>query len=139
MKAPVCLIAAVLLLAGCSSVETHEAPKVDLNTIRHFYVEHLLTDDHHLDETIVAELKAMGKDASAGPLTMMPESAEAVVTYKDAWEWDFKSYLIALQIDIRHARTDHPLGQGTFSQPTPIPKTPATVVHIILAKMFKKP
>ena len=138
MKVLAVLFAAALLLTGCSSVETHEAPKVDLNSFQHFYIEHRLTDDHHIDDLIVAELKAMGKDASAGPLTMLPDNAEAVITYQDAWEWDFKSYLIAIQINIRRARTDYPLGVGEFRQPTPIPKSPADVVHIVLTKLFKK-
>lgn len=138
MKVIAILFASVLLLAGCSSVETHEAPKVDLSSIKRFYVEHLLTDDHHIDDIIVAELKAMGKDASDGPLTMMPDNTEAVISYEEVWEWDFKSYLIALQIDVRRAHTDHPLAQGDYRQPNPVPKSPEAVVHIILAKLFNQ-
>lgn len=139
MKAAALLFASVLLLAGCSSLETHEAPKVDLNTITRYFVEHNLTDDHHIDDLIVAELKSRGKDVSSGPLTMMPDNTEVVVSYDEAWAWDFKSYLIALQVDIRKAHSDQPIGQGKYAQPSPITKNPAAVVHIIFTKLFKSP
>lgn len=138
MKVPVVLAALLVLLAGCSSVETHRVPKTDLLSLQHFFVEHRLTDDHHIDDLIVAELKAMGKDASDGPLTMMPDNAQAVVSYEDVWAWDFKSYLIALQINVRQARVDYPLATGKYEQPSPITKSPEEVIHIILSRVFQK-
>jgi len=138
MKFPAVLSCLALLLAGCSSVRTERAPHADLGAIKHFFVEHRLSDNNHVDDLIVADLQARGFDASAGPLTMMPDNAEAVVSYVDSWAWDFKSYLIDLRIEIRRARLDQPLAAGSYRQPSPITKPPAAVVHEILARVFGK-
>lgn len=138
MKFSAVLLTFAFLLAGCRSVRIERAPHADLGGIKRFFVEHRLTDDHHLDDIIVAELQSRGLEASAGPLTMMPDNAEAVVSYADDWAWDFKSYLIQLRIDIRSARLDRPLATGTYRQPSPITKSPTQVVHAILAPLFEK-
>ena len=132
------LVYAGMLLSGCSTVQTQRDPKADLSHFKHFYVEHRLTDDHHLDELIVAELQALGCEASAGPLTMMPQSAEAIVNYQDAWAWDFKSYLFQLDLQIRDSRKDRLLASGTYRQPSMITKSPAEVIHVILTPLFKR-
>jgi hypothetical protein len=140
MRVPAALFVLVsFLLAACSSVQTQRNPKADLSAFKRYYVEHRLTDDHHLDEIIVAELKSLGCEASAGPLTMMPQSTEVLVNYTDTWAWDFKSYLYQLDIQLRDARKDRGLGVGSYRQPTVITKTPAEVVHLIVAPLFKRP
>ncbi len=111
------LLCAVALLAGCSSLATRSV--VDLSAFKHIYVVHRLTDDHRGDELFVRELKALGHEASNGPLTMLPENADAVLPYDDRWEWDFKTYLIELDINLRTARTDKKLADGRYYQPSP--------------------
>lgn len=138
MKVPAIALSLVLLLAACASVHTELMPHADLTKVRHFFVEHRLSDNHHVDDLIVADLQARGFVASDGPLTMMPDDAEAVVTYDDDWAWDFKSYLIELRIAVRRARTDQPLAVGSYRQPTPLTKSPAAVVHTILDGFWKK-
>ncbi len=127
--------ALIALLAGCSSVNSRAV--IDLAPFQHIYVVHKLTDDHHLDELFVAELKRLGHDASCGPLTLLPENADAILTYEDRWEWDFKSYLIELAFELHTARTEKKLADGRFYQPTPKPKPPAEAVHELLASAFK--
>jgi uncharacterized protein YceK len=138
MKAFVALFAGILLLSGCSSVHTQQAPKADLGRYKYFYVEHRLSDDREIDEAIVAELKALGHDASAGPLTMMPQSADALVTYQDEWAWDFKSYLIQLNIQIRDARRERVIAAGNYQQPSMFTKKPPQVIHAILVPLLKQ-
>jgi lysyl-tRNA synthetase class I len=125
-----------LVLAGCSSIETRKV--VDLSRFKHIYVEHRLTDDRRLDEMIVQELLRLGYDASRGPLTMMPDNADAVLSYEDRWEWDFKTYLIELTVNVRTARTTKKLADGHFYQPTPNSKPPAEVVSKVLTPLFAK-
>lgn len=137
MKLSALLFAVAFLACGCSSVHTTHDPRVKVGSFQRFFVQHRLTDDHHIDETIVAELKALGREASAGPVTMMPDDAEILVTYEDTWAWDFKSYLIQLNITLQRARRDEVVALGSYRQPTPIPKPPAEVVHAILAPLFK--
>lgn len=136
MKVPLALLALASLLAACSSVHTHRTPGVNLERYQRFYVEHRLTDDHHLDEMIVARLQALGRQASAGPLTMMPQDTQAIVTYQDEWAWDFKSYLIQLNLQIRDAHRGRPLAYGIYRQPSPVPKPPVELVQAILDPLF---
>ncbi|HWA88246.1 MAG TPA: hypothetical protein VG710_18610 [Opitutus sp.] len=138
MKLPALLLSLALPLAACSSMHTETMPHADLGKIRHFFVEHRLSDNHHVDDLIVADLQSRGFTASDGPLTMMPDDAEAVVSYADDWEWDFKSYLIDLRIEIRRARLDQVLAAGSYRQPSPITKSPAGVVHALLNGFLKK-
>src|SRR5687768_14567640 len=103
MKVTALLLSIAFLLSACSSLDTYRIPRADLNRIKRFYVLHRLSDNHHVDETIVAHLKSLGLEAAAGPITMMPQSTEAVVTYRDDWAWDFRTYLIQLDIEIHQA------------------------------------
>ena len=131
------LLVAASFLAGCSSVTTRKV--IDLTAFKHIYVVHRLTDDHHVDELFVRELQSRGHDASSGPLTMMPDNADAILTYADRWEWDFKSYLIELDIELRTAHTDKKLADGRYYQPTIKTKTPTEVIHDVLAPLFTEP
>jgi hypothetical protein len=125
------------LCSGCFSVETHHDPHVKVAQYQRFFVEHRLTDDRHIDDTIVAELRSLGRQASTGPLTMMPDDAQVVISYQDEWAWDFKNYLIQLNIQLREARTDRPLATGSYRQPSMVTKSPARVVKAVLEPLFK--
>lgn len=137
MRALVVLLAGVAFLSACSSIHTQRDPKVDLGHYREFFVEHRLSDDRRIDEAIVDELKALGRNASAGPMTMMPQSADAIVTYQDEWAWDFKSYLIQLNIQIRDSRRERIVATGNYQQPSMFTKKPPQVIHAILAPLLK--
>ena len=130
-------LGAAALLAGCSSLDTRKV--VDLTPFKHIYVVHRLTDDHHVDEMFVQELQRLGHDASSGPLTMLPDDADAILTYQDRWEWDFKSYLIELDLELHTARTDKKLADGRYYQPSPKTKAPTEVIHDLLAPLFAGP
>ena len=139
MHVSVLLLIIACLLSSCSSITTDKDPRVDLTGIKTFYVVHRLTDNHHIDETIVAQLQALGREASAGPTTMMPQNVDAVVTYEDEWAWDFKSYLIHLEIEIHRAHNRQPLARGSYRQPSIITKAPTVVVQEILTPLFRHP
>lgn len=124
------------LLAGCASVESRKV--MNLSPFKHIYVEHRLTDDRHLDEMLVAELTRLGYQASYGPITMLPDEADAVLSYEDRWEWDFKTYLIELKVEVHTARTKKKLADGSYYQPTPTPRTAAEVVTKVLKPLFAK-
>ena len=139
MKVTVLLLGIALLLCSCASVNTHRDPHANLSGLKRFYVIHRLTDNHHIDDTIVAHLQSLGREAAAGPLTMMPQSTEAVITYRDEWAWDFKSYLLQLDIEISRAHNNQPLARGSYRQPTLVTKDPAAVVKEILKPLFQHP
>ena len=129
----VCLLLA--LLGGCSSVNSRSV--VDLAKYRHVYVQHRLTDDHHLDEMIVRELQRHGYEASCGPLTLLPENAEIVLTYADRWEWDFKTYLIELTVELATARTEKKLAEGRYYAPSPKSHPPEVIIRDLLNSVLK--
>jgi hypothetical protein len=130
---PVLLLTAVL--AGCSSMNTRAV--VDLAPFKRIYVIHRLTDDHHIDELLVRELQQLGHEASSGPRTLLPENTDAILTYEDRWEWDFKTYLIELNLELHTARTEKKLADGHYLQQTPRSKPPVEVVHDLLSSLFK--
>lgn len=137
MKVAAAALLVVALFTSCTSVHTSVNPAVDLNRFKHFYVVHRLSDDRHIDALIVAELKASGREASAGPLTMMPDNAEVIVNYLDDWEWDFKTYLLQLNVQLYDVRRDRPIAFGNYRQPTPITKSPPEVIHEIFSRVLK--
>lgn len=137
-RLPLFALAALLLAAGsgCASVTTRKV--LDLAPFKRVYVEHNLTDDRHLDELIVQELTRLGYQASHGPLTMLPDKTDAILTYEHRWEWDFKTYLIELRVAVRTARTNKKLADGSYYQPTPNSKPPAEVVGKVITPLFAK-
>ncbi|MBI3884756.1 MAG: hypothetical protein HY302_03375 [Opitutae bacterium] len=126
------------LLAGCSTVNTLTAPKVDLAKYRRVFVESRLNDNNGIDQRIANELNRRGYTASSGPLTLMPEDTEIVVTYDARWEWDFRQYLIELRIGVRPAQNFTVLASGRYFHPGLTSKTPDAMVQELLAPLFPR-
>jgi hypothetical protein len=123
------------LFAGCADVATRQV--ISLAPFKHIYVVYRLGDDHHLNELFAAEIRRQGHEASTGPLTMLPENADAVITYTDRWQWDFKEYLIEVTFDVHTARTAKKLADGRYYAPTPKSQKPEDILHELLAPLFK--
>jgi len=138
MKTAALLLALTALLAsGCSHVSTHKAAGADLGRYRKVFVEHRLSDGRNLDEIMARELRALGYDASAGPLTMMPPNAQAVVAYEDAWAWDFNTYLIGLDVSVRNSRSDRILAAAHVYRPSNVfGAAPDRMINEVMRKLF---
>lgn len=135
MKPPsLLLLAAALLLAGCTSLSTHRNSALD--GVKRIYIEHLLTDNHRLDESMVTELRALGYEVSAGPLTMMPEKVDAIITYRARVAWDFKSYVTEFSVELKGTFNGQVIATGSYRQASMITKTPEEVVHLVIQKMM---
>ena len=127
-----------LLATGCSTLDVHKAKNADLKQYKKAYVLHLLTDGHGVDELVAAELRARGLQVAAGPMTMMPDDTEILVEYRDEWAWDFKNYLIGLDIQIKKVRTDEVIGAGHLYRPTMVlGAPPSRMVADVIAPLFK--
>jgi hypothetical protein len=137
MKAFLLLALALSLLAGCSSLASRKNPAVDFSRFKRFYVEHRITDDHGIDQLIVNDLHGRGRDAFHGHLTMIPEKIDVIIAYEDRWTWDFKSYLIELNIYARDARTNQLIAAATYRHPGPLSKDPKKMIRKILDSFFK--
>ena len=124
-----------VLLSGCASVSTRAV--TSLAPFKHIFVIHRLADDHHLDELFVGALQRAGHDASSGPLTLLPDNADAVLTYEDRWEWDFKTYLIEVTFEVHTARTEKKLADGRYYAPSPKSRPPAEIVGELVDSLVK--
>jgi len=135
LKALALLVIATAFL-GCANLSTRKV--MPLDRFQRIYVQTSLTDNHHLSEYLVAELRRHGREASSGPRTMMPETTDAVLTYTDRWAWDFKDYLIELTVEVHTARANKKLADGRYYQPSIKTKATEAVVAEIITPLFRK-
>jgi hypothetical protein len=134
MRIFVALLLGLGLLAGCSSVSARKV--ISLDRFQRIFVEERLNDNNHISDLLVAELRRLGRDASSGPLTMLPQNADAVLSYDTRWTWDFHTYLIELNVELRTAHSDKKVADGRYYQPSIKTKSPEAVIHEVLARMF---
>ena len=134
----VLITVALLFLSGCAvnkeAVVIH--PSSDLSGIQSFHVLRHNLDGRRVDRMIAERLKQMGYSATNG-LETSPE-AEAVVTYKDKWMWDFTMYMVELNIQVRDAESNFPLAIGNSVHTSLTRKTPEEMVEEVLANLFGK-
>ena len=126
------------VLSGCTQLTTRSLPNADVGHYKHIFVEQRLVDNYGVADAMARQLREMGYDASAGALTMMPSSAELIVSYDDMWTWDFNTYMIEFDVQVRSARTDKILAMGHYYRPTMVfGHPPAAMIRELLAKLFK--
>ena len=107
------------VLAGCSSYDTQVAKGRSLTGVQRFFVLSNPNDGHALDHQIANALTNRGYQAESGPLTMMPEETQAIVTYQDHWTWDFGDHLVYLQISVRDQKTNQSGNNGADNSGSP--------------------
>jgi len=131
------LILGTWLLAGCSSYDAQTGGKGVAGQKR-IFIQSNQNDNNALDTQIVAALKLRGYESDCGPLTMMPDDTQVIVTYEDHWTWDFGDHLAYLQISARDRRTGNLYGSAQFRAKIPtkksIPKIIGELVDRILAE-----
>src|SRR4051812_38410801 len=89
----------VTMLSGCASFDASVEAGRSLKDVHRYFIVSNLNDNHALDQQIATALRAHGHTAEVGPLTMMPDDAQAVVTFQDHWTWDFGEHLVYLRIN----------------------------------------
>ena len=128
-----------LILGGCASFDAQVEHGRSLAGVQRFFVVSNLNDNHALDRQIVEALKARGREADSGPLTMMPDNTQAVISFQDHWTWDFGEHLVFLQIAVRDTRSEQPFGSVTFSAKIPLREdAPVTVARLVDQLLDKK-
>jgi hypothetical protein len=132
------VLAGALLLAGCSQMSTRALPNSDIGHYKHIFVEHRLADSFGVAEEVARQLRDMGYDATSGAITMLPENAEVVVSYDDMWTWDFNTYMIEFDMQVRLAHTDRIVAVGHYYKPTMVfGRPPEGMIHELLTKLFR--
>ena len=134
---PSLLTVAMLLCAGCLT-STSARKVMPLDRFERIFVERRLNENNHLDELFVAALRRLGHEASSGPMTMMPEKTDAVLTYDARWQWDFKTYLIELNFELHTVHPRKKIADARYHQPSIRTKAPEAIIHELLGKLFSK-
>ncbi len=125
------------LLASCSSINARNNPTIDLKQYTRFFVEHRLNDNNATDAKIAAELRRRGYMATHGPLTMMPNDTQVVITYDAHWTWDFHSYLINLNITAMQAHSNKMIATGTYRQSGILPKSAEKMIQVLFTDFLE--
>lgn len=127
-----CILGLSLLLGGCASYDRQFEHGRSLKEVKRFFVVSNLNDNRALDHQIAGALKARERIAEVGPLTMMPEDTQAVITFQDYWTWDFGEHLVFLKINVRDPQADQPYASVTFSSKVQVrTNTPETVSELV--------
>lgn len=137
LKTLVLWIALLPLISGCSSHTTEKNPTVDLSRIKQIHIESRLNDNHGIDRMIASELQRLGYTVTTGPITMLPETADAVITYEDEWTYDFTRHITSLEVHLRDARSNQKLGVGRYFRPSITRKSAEDMVHDVITSLFK--
>jgi hypothetical protein len=98
---------------GCTSVERTVTTGRDPAALTEVFIATNLNDNHGLARHLTAALRARGLRAEAGPLTLLPKSAQAVVNYEDRWAWDFGNHLVYLRLTLSDPGELHPYATAT--------------------------
>ena len=79
-----------------------------------------------------------GRVAGSGPRTMMPEDTQVIVTYDARWNWDFKTYLIELNLEFHTVIPTKKLADAQYYQPSLTPKAPPEAVRELIGRLFRR-
>jgi hypothetical protein len=134
----VALFLACALFAGCASTHTQVSePGRNLKEVHRFFVLRNLKDNHGIDGRIVNALRARGFEAESGPITLLPDNAQAVILYEDRWTWDFSEHMVYLQISARDPQGAFPYATSSYLKQvaftTEVDEVVAQVVDALLA------
>lgn len=128
----------VLLLGGCASYDASVEGGRSLKDVQRFFVLSNLNDNRALDHQIAAALRARGRTAEVGPLTMMPDDAQAVVSFQDHWAWDFGERLVFMKITVRDPAKSQPYASVTFSARVPLREPASTTVKRLVDSLLEQ-
>lgn len=109
-----------------------------LDRFQRIFVERRFNENNHVDELLVAELRRLGREASSGPLTMMPENTHALLTYDARWQQDFRNYLVGLTLELHSVHPRKKLADAQHGQPAAETKAPE-IIRQMLGEWFAKP
>ena len=136
MKTFPLLLALACLLSACTSNYTWSDPKVDLTKRKFYFVEAELADGKNLHQAIASELRTLGYDSDSGYLTLIPSKADTVVSYQSRWTWDFTTYLIELNIQVRDVASGRILASSGYHRPALKGTSTEEVIRTTVAAIF---
>ena len=138
MLLPTLVVLSFGLLAGCSTYNAKVERGRTLDGVQHYFVQGNLNDNRAIDVLVAAALKARGYEAENGPLTMMPDATQAIVSYQDHWTWDFGDRLVYLNVTVRERKTGQTYATATFSAKVPTGKPLSRIVDELVGQFLPK-
>lgn len=125
------------LLIGCANRATATLSQdVDLSKIKSIYVTKFPPDNRYINLLIADNLREKGYVVSTGEGKI--EGVDAIITYRDKWQWDITMYMIELTITVRDPKTDFPLATGNSYHTSLTRKSPEAMVGEVLTNIFKQ-
>lgn len=103
---------------GCSSYSAAITPGTDIGRYHVLFVKENLDDNRGIAARIAASLRDHGFQATSGPMTMLPPSADGVVDFQDQWSWDITTHIVGLVVHITDAHNKAPVAMAAFSGST---------------------
>ena len=122
------------LFAGCASYEVEKGHT--LAGVQRFFVLTSPNDGHALDHQIAAALTRRGYQVEFGPLTMLPEETQAIISYQDHWTWDFGDHLVYLQIAVHDRKSNQTYASVSFSAKVPGRKSAADITDELVGRLL---
>lgn len=106
------------LVSSCATYHSRGRQGIVLDDYKIIYVINNLDDNRHVDQVLVGVLKDLGKEAQSGPETLIPDEADAVLTYRDQWSWDFADHLVSMDLALTETRKNRQvLATAHFTSP----------------------
>ena len=132
------LLGLALALGGCASYHAQMDRGRNLSKVQRFFVVSNLNDNHGVDHQIVEALKAHSREAESGPLTMMPDNTQAVITFQDHWTWDFGEHLVYFQLSVRDTESQQSFGTASFSAKVPLRENASVTIARLVDQLLDK-
>jgi hypothetical protein len=126
----------ILLAGGCASVDSSVDSGRSLQSVQRYFILSNPNDNRAIDHQIAMALKARGGTAETGPLTMMPDDTQAVITYQDHWAWDFGEYLDHLSINVSDPPSGPPYARASYSIKVPGTEKSIETVNRLVAALL---
>lgn len=132
-----CLVSFAFLTGCAVNRETSSVtPNVEVTTLKKFYVARFEPDQRGINQLIAAELRRKGFEVSTGHEADAPRTVDAIVTYRDKWQWDITMYMIELTVYIREPGTQNMLATANSFHTSVTRKTPDEMVAEVLNNVF---
>jgi hypothetical protein len=127
-------------VSGCAvnKMEAQVYPDKTLEGKQEYYVAKLKEDGRGINTLIASKLNELGKSASTGESTSIPETADVLVTYSDKWMWDITMYMIELTVIMREPSSEFPIAKGYSMHTSLTRKSPEEMVDEVLTNIFKE-
>lgn len=132
------ILGLLLLFSGCASVDSTRVPGSSLDSIKTLYVQRLPADQRGVEKIIADELTKMGLASSYGDAADPPYLVDALVTYRDNWQWDITMYMLRLNVQIRDPYTKILMAEGESYRPSLERKPPRVMAQEVLASIFSE-